>query len=246
VTLKPPEKGVSTKARFEQKRDDVLVWLLHHGYSTIDVLKDLLGVKNLNFFYRLRDNNYIYTSKTVTVGKNIWMLTRLGYEYALQLVDFHVPSYSRVNPSHVRHNIALQIYLLENRSSWESFVTDRLLEKTPGRKIPDAILANDGGRKTALEIELSHKNKDRIFQAYHSHLLSISKGAYDHVVYVFPRGNLTAAYRAEFSKDVWPQFSYNQRKRGFVRLKNGLEVAQNVPNLGKLFTFKTHDFGNLL
>ena len=207
------------RERGEEKKKIIFEWICIFQYSNQAILMELLGLKHPNnsaYFKKLDDSELLQRLTLPTLRNQIFMLSRnslsllTGFEYAGQ----YSTDPRRVSASLARHNLAVQRSILSRRALWDSVIPERLL-KERGKKVPDAILIKDN-IKTALEIELTLKTKNKIYLAFTDHARAYRDGLYNKVIYVFDNQRVRDTYQAVFDEEAWPVFRFSQAKKRYV------------------------------
>lgn len=207
------------RERGEEKKKIIFEWICLFHYSNQSILMELLGLKHPNnstYFKKLDDAGLLQRLTLPTLRNQVFLLSRnslsllTGYQYSGQ----YSTDPRRVSASLARHNLAVQRAIITRRHLWTEVIPERLL-KERGKKVPDAILIKDG-IKTALEIELTLKTKNKIYLAFTDHARAYRDGIYKHVVYVFDDVRMRDTYQAIFDEESWPVFRFNQAKKRYV------------------------------
>lgn len=207
------------RERGEEKKKIIFEWICIFHYSNQAILMELLGLKHPNnsaYFKKLDDAELIQRLTLPTLRNQIFMLSRnslsllTGFEYAAQ----YSTDPRRVSASLARHNLSVQRAILSRRRLWDTVIPERLL-KERGKKVPDAILIL-GNIRTALEIELTLKTKNKIYLAFTDHARAFRDGVYNKVIYVFNDERTRNTYQSVFDEEAWPVFRFNQAKKRYV------------------------------
>lgn len=201
------------RQRIEKKNQQIVVWLQQVGFSTADVLSELLGVHK-NGVYRTLNSLQkaeLLTSEKIVMPLSprplqIWGLTPTGaLSVASDSGEFEYFEQGRVSPVSIQHSIDIQrVQLRGARAGWSSWKAERQLNREGGkagwRKVPDAIAMAPDGHTTAFEIERTAKTLKRYRDIVRDYLLMIKDGKISRVLYVCA-GNVKAdAMRAFFKK----------------------------------------------
>lgn len=241
VLMLDATKSALAKPRNEEKKLEILRWLACFHYSTADILCDLLGIKNKNIFYRMSKSKMIRSVKTDVLNKDLWMLTSVGLSLAREIAP-EAARYSldpnRIATRLVRHNLSLQIYIIENAESITKITPEKCLDFPNISKLPDAIIVQNGSI-VAVEIERHHKSDSRVYMGLYEHALAIGKYRYYDVVnYVFPTEALKNKYLRLFNSPTWPLYEYNEARKRFVEKPVPWEIPKNI---GLKFNFITSE-----
>jgi len=234
-------------ARGLEKEKKILFWLAEYQYSTVKIMSNFLGVQYAGqgtFFKRLRDKGFIQKVKIHTVPESVFLLTSLGKHMA----DIYsgdeikcITSPKRIAAATVPHSLCVQKAIVkklyENAGMEHTF--ERYLYFDSKCKLPDALL-KVGSRSTALEVEMSHKNTNRVFKAFFDHIDAIKAKHYHTVEYVFPDSVLRNNYQSKFDQKEWPVV----KKSGGRLVRNGETFSPDtIKTLRERFKFVTQDFG---
>lgn len=232
--------------RGQEKRREILLWLAEYQYSTITIMSQFLGLNSAGqwaFFNRLIDTGLLHRFGVPTVGEKIFLLTREGKELAAGLTEKAlncITEPARIPVATVRHNLCVQRAVLERlkKNMGTEHTFERHLYFTDRDKLPDALLTFDG-QSTALEIELSHKNTNRIFRAFFDHIKAMQGKYYYDVEYVFCNETLCQNYLKKFNQKEWPRV---ERSDGRLRQTGMTFEPDTVPSLKDRFRFVVQDF----
>lgn len=220
------------KNRQNEKYKLFLSWIVSHHYTTSSVIGKLLGLVNPRKFVRaLIDKKLIRKVNCDVIKEDLYILTKAGKMRAYECsayAEFYSLDPKRVNFSLVKHNLGLQVFLLDVLGERHSFTTDKFLDFTEKRKLPDAIVQLECGA-LAVEIERFQKSKSRIFQALYNHSLAIGKYRYyDKVTYVFPTESLCETYRKLLEIDGWPIYVWSKRNRKHQKSENVFNCPEKL------------------
>lgn len=151
----------------------MLIWLYRWGYSTADVLSDLLNRKNRSHAKRLADSGWI-RPVTIKGYPTYFVLTEKGQAEAIHhspvLLDYKESDPYRVHLPTLHHNLVTQRETIKamREGGYLDFLTERMYSFEKDRKpykIPDVILPYSKRDEfnheiielTGLEIELTPK-----------------------------------------------------------------------------------------
>lgn len=199
--------------RIEKKNQQIVGWLQQVGFSTADVLSELLGVHKNGVYRtlnRLQEAQLVVAEKIVMPLSprplQIWGLTPTGaLSVASESGEFEYFESGRISPVSIQHSIDIQrVQLRGTRSGWSAWKAERQLNKEGAkagwRKVPDAIATAPDGRPAAFEIERTAKTLKRYRDIVRDYLLMIKDGKISRVLYICA-GNVKAdALRAFFKK----------------------------------------------
>lgn len=231
------DKTAFARKRGEEKTLQILQWLSYFHYSTANILCDLLRIKNKSIFSRLAKSQIIRYVETDVLRQELIMMTSAGLALAREFTP-EAARYSlnphRISASLVRHNLSLQIYLLQNRDNIQKITPEKCLKFPNLLKVPDAFVIMNGSR-VAVEIERNHKATSRVFIALYEHALGIGKyDYYDIVNYVFPNETLKNRYLVAFNTPAWPLYEYDQIKKRYVEKP---DIWVRPPDIARRFNF---------
>lgn len=178
VTRKTPNAaqylhGQSPRARGEEKRKAGLEWIYLHGWTSADVLRQVVGQAAGGYAAKLVRSGLLVETRTQSgavqkgVPKSVLTLSRIGLEEAERFRSESYP-YLEINPLRIsqhliRHNlIAQQLTLTALQSGHASaYFTERMLQREGDRKDekrPDVVWrVPTTGNLAAVEVELSGK-----------------------------------------------------------------------------------------
>ena len=242
---KSPRIGIGdTRLRGREKLEKVFLWLSEYHYSTITIMSKALGVNSVGqwaFFKRLLDAGLLRKIDVPTVREKVFLMTRDGVGLACELtekaLDYNTEP-SKVSVSTVRHNLCLQLAVLERLKPGTVHTFEKHLKFTDKDKLPDALLDNDG-HVTALEVELSHKRTNRVYRAFYDHIRAMKDKHYYDVEYVFSSVSLRNNYKAKFDAKEWPVI---ERKDGRLRQSEKTFSPDSVAGLRDRFSFVVQNF----
>jgi hypothetical protein len=242
---KSPREGIEdTRLRGREKQEQIFLWLAEYHYSTISIMSKFLGVSSnsqWHFFNRLIEAGLLRKIDVPTVREKVFLLTRDGKELACELTEKaldYVSEPSKVSVATVRHNLCVQLAVLERLKPGTAHTFEKHLTFTDKDKLPDAVLEYEG-RLTALEIELSHKRTNRIYRAFYDHIRAMKDKHYFNVEYVFSSTSLRNNYKAKFDAAEWPVV---ERKDGRLRQTEKTFSPDSVASLRERFSFVVQNF----
>ncbi|MEX9225995.1 hypothetical protein AB7Z61_22370 [Providencia rettgeri] len=175
-------------ARQELNEKLILGFIAHHGFSTAQMLSDLLGYQQVQSVYkvlrRLVEKRFIRIHKMVFIG-NLYLLTPTGINQLSESVKIKNIKAHEIKPFSMEHRLAIQkchIAMFKNKIRWSS-----LTGKTKkGEQKPDGIIwfCFDEPKKTevAIEVELTIKTQKRYKQIYREY----NNSKYKLILYVVP------------------------------------------------------------
>jgi len=238
-------KGIKNKhERRDEKLEMILLWLVEYHYSTNKILCDFLGVNHRGqgaFFKKLVDVGILNSTRIFTINGYVYSLTDegrgLAERFCGEVFDYKT-NMTRISPNTVYHNLACQKAVLSRLKDGTKHTFEKHLDFTTKDKLPDVLLEHEGV-KTALEIELSRKNNDRVYRAFFDHLKAMQEGHYHKVEYIFPSAVLRDNYKAKFDSSEWPII---EKKGSFFRRTGKTFEPDTVRNLRERFLFSVQNF----
>lgn len=229
--------GARGRSRNQEKIKEVIKWLAMFDYSDRNTLARMFGAVARGqgaFFKSLEESRLVITTKAPGLGITVYGLSESGFN----LAKLYLPHKSltwRRTPSWnlLVHTLTVQKVLLDRRESVESFSPERDLDLKAARAnhLPDALLNYAGGRRVAVEVELSRKSTPRLYNILLSHLKNIQREIYHEVLYVFPNDELMKLYKQKYDEPTWPIYTKNERGRLEMKRLEGFS-ALNVHESG--------------
>ncbi len=174
---KPPRAkdfmgGQSPHERSIQKRQTVLTWIYRWGYSSAEIIRQVVGQTAGGYAKKLESRGLLIATRTESgIPRAIFTLTESGHQEAERLANDLAPYPEldpyRVNQQQIRHNLLAQQATIQELASGNAYdySTERLVVldgDKPGQKRPDAMWLALDGRKTAVEVELTAKWERRL------------------------------------------------------------------------------------
>lgn len=191
-------------ARAQEKQRLIVQWLQTEGFSTAEVLANVLDVhKNAVYrtLNRLQERGLLVAERLkMPLGARpaqVWGLTPDG---ALSVMsengDFEHYQPGRQAPVTVQHSLDVQqVRLVGERAGWSAWRSEKSLAregaKAGWRKIPDAVATAPDGRTAAIEVERTAKTLKRYRDIVRDYLLMMQEGKVARVLYVCT-GNVRA------------------------------------------------------
>jgi len=175
-------------ARQELNEKLILGFIAHHGFSTAQMLSDLLGYQQVQSVYkvlrRLVEKRFIRIHKMVFIG-NLYLLTPTGINQLSESVKIKNIKAHEIKPFSMEHRLAIQkchIAMFKNKIKWSSLTG----KAKKGEQKPDGIIwfCFDQPKETevAIEIELTIKTQKRYKQIYREY----NNSKYRLILYVVP------------------------------------------------------------
>lgn len=155
--------GQSPRERGRLNTVDVASYLYRVGYSTADILKQVIRVQTDTWFRAAKKRGDFLGVKTP--GGELLVLTQstlaLAEYHASRLTAYPELEPERINLATVRHNLFVQRVTLRAMASGslDSFLTEREITTADARNIkrPDAVWIAKDGSRCAVEVELTAK-----------------------------------------------------------------------------------------
>lgn len=202
------------KQRVEEKTSQIVGWLQLVGFSTADILSELLEVHKNGVYRtlnRLQDAGLLVSEKVAMPLSprplQVWGLTPTGaLSVASESGEFEYFAQGRISPVSIQHSIDIQrVQLRGSRAGWVGWKGERQLSREGARagwrKIPDATAVDPDGRAVAFEIERTAKTLKRYRDVLRDYLLMMKDGKVSRVLYVCA-GHVRAEALAAFFKKI--------------------------------------------
>ena len=239
---------MNKRARFDEKRDFVILWMLEFHVATRSILCGALGIKSKNqnsFFLSLKKSGLFEIVRHPLLSEQFWMLNFQGKQYAARLSEkaerYHATP-SRVVNSTTVHTLCVQRAILELRpdgiTTPVDFQPERMITTIEQQKRPDALL-NEEGDVIALEVELTQKSRSRIYLGFMDHIENMKAQLYERVVYVFPTQALKDTYQRRFDQPQWPVHYRDKYGKIRAQMDGDSQVMANADSeaIRSRFTF---------
>ncbi len=237
---------MNKRARFEEKRNFVILWLLEFQFSTPKVLCDALGLVRQNqghFFSSLKKSGLFNFVRSPLINEELLILNYQGKQYAGMLspkAEDYGMSSSRVVSSTAIHTLCIQKAIIDRCSTALPFCFkhERFIADIDKHKRPDALL-DVSGKVIALEVELTQKASKRIYLGFLDHIENMKANLYSQVEYTFPTPELCAIYSRRFDAPTWPVFYRDKHGKVRPRLDGGEQIYANAESeaIRSRFTF---------
>jgi hypothetical protein len=241
---------MNKRARFEEKRNFVVLWLLEFQFSTPRVICKAMGLVRENqghFFSSLKKSGLFSFVRTPLINEEVLILNFQGKQYGAMLspkAESYGMSSSRVASSTAIHSLCVQVALIERCSTAQPFTFqyERFIHDIEKHKRPDALM-DLAGSVVALEVELTQKASKRIYLGYLDHIANMKAGLYSRVEYVFPSASLCAIYQGRFDAPEWPVFHRDKHGKVVRTLDAGEPVTANANSeaIRNRFSFVSED-----
>lgn len=210
LALFPMEEPLNNFEINFEKRRKVILWLAKFGFSTRDLLAQMLNVKvdgQSDFFRRLESEGITKEFYVPGTRKRVCTLASDGIEEAkIHNPELAVRNFRRFPLHTLIHSYSIQSFLASNKSVKEFFSETELATEKFIRR-PDLLIINESDVKIAVEVELTLKDVNRIYFNFHGHAQDWQKGKIDHVIYLFTSPSVLAKYKDLYLKNVWPKFT---------------------------------------
>ena len=158
------------RVRVEEKRTKILNFLATEGFSSTELLSEVLGMQGHGAhtcLKALERDLYVRCERLPTGARllTIWGLTPHGVGMMADFENGQVVNYfepSRVSPWTIQHSLAVQKLRLQlEAKGWTGWRSDRQCraEAVEGKwlKVPDALAVNPQGELVAIEVERTVK-----------------------------------------------------------------------------------------
>jgi len=225
--------------RYQEKEKILLRWLLFFDYTNRKIVAKLFSTTDgtLSRFYRsLQRKNLISIVKNPNASANqkLIVFTQDGFDLAITLnddIDIEKVKLKRsIPPTLVRHQLSLQMYLVEQEIDAYSVVSDKLIRKRAEalKFIPDAIALVDN-KRVAIEMELTRKKPSRVIYKYQQQAQAMrsqpnKRALFDAVVFVFENESLMNTYKKHFDQPRW-DFCILENHKVFIKHRAETEFA---------------------
>ena len=162
---------LSNFEKSKKKQIIVLQWLAKFGFSTRDILCDVLQLnyQGQNGFFNLMVRDKVVEEQYIAgTRRKILTLGKAAYD----ILSIHFPEMkikkTRTFPLYTLiHSFSIQKFLISQKGSENFFSESELADKKFHRR-PDLLILNEHGSKIAVEVELTRKSSDRIYHIYRS------------------------------------------------------------------------------
>lgn len=174
--------------RQDRNERSILLFIAAEGFSTAQMLAELLGYKHPQSVYkilhRLEEKKFLRTYKMDFIG-NLYLLTPTGTSQLDEQAEVKNIKPHEIKPYSMEHRLAIQkchIAMIRNRVEWKTS-TGKIKK---GQQKPDGaiLFTYDKEEKSeiAIEVELTIKTRKRYYQIYNSYISSRFKL----ILYVVP------------------------------------------------------------
>lgn len=219
------KRNTDCRAKGRQNERDLVDWIYRWGFTSSMTIQRLLRRSAGGAAAHYCRKRLIKETRTAAgVPAKFYTLTREG----LELAEYHAPARLpyrelepyRVNQNQLRHDLLAQSLTLAQLHNGAA--VDYLSPKQfgddmtrPRHRRPDAILIDNDGQRTALEVELSGKWQRALDQFFTDAWQSIEAGLFDRVHVVSDSAGLLARYQSHVQPGatlaLWRQNQANLR-----------------------------------
>ncbi len=181
------------------------------GYSTADIINELIGRVDRSYAWRLERRGYLskVQADTFAAGALYLLTKKAAFEARLALeTELKLPRRAEDIPlKMVAHDLAVQRACAPSVAAGISVVFDRFLPRMPDNKAPDALLLHQNGTRRAVEIELTPKDGRALEAALWRHQIAMNEGRWQNVTYIAASMKLIQCYRTRlklpFTFSAW-------------------------------------------
>lgn len=224
--------GVTPRQASEHKKKTVLLWLLMWGFSSSEIVRQVLGVRETGYIASLVKLGLVRVVDIHTLlGGTAYMLTQQGLEQALAYGE-HAVRYelnpNKIQPRLAKHHMAVQkvVAAIPNRLAC---LPERLIGELDkqGVKRPDALVLIDGAelRWVAIEVELSQKWGRDLDLAMGGNLRGLQEWKVACVLYVTQSQLVVNAYQEHLAK---PLQVWEKNGMRWVRSEDCIDVSDGL------------------
>lgn len=176
------------QARQERNERRILNFIASEGFSTAQMLAELLGYQHPQSVYkilrRLEEKKVIRAYKMAFIG-NLYLLTPTGIGQLDEGVEVKNIKANEIKPFSMAHRLAIQkchIAMIKNQVRWDTS-TGKIKK---GLQKPDGVVwfsfHKEEKSEIAIEVELTMKTRKRYFEIYGAY----ARSKYPAVVYLVP------------------------------------------------------------
>ncbi|WP_417536640.1 hypothetical protein [Methylophaga sp.] len=241
---------MDSRARFIEKRDFLIEWLLEFQYTTPKVLCAALGLerKSQGYFLLSLDKSGLFKIvRSPMIREKVIILSHSGKLQAAMLSE-KAESYtmieSRIAHTTLIHSLSIQMAMIQRASMTRPFAFryDKNITNIATGKRPDAIY-DHSGTLHALEVELTQKSSKRVYAGFFEQIENMKAGHYNHVEYVFPSEALMLLYKKRFDEEFWPLFYRDKHGKLKQQVRDGELVTADARSekIRTRFSFNTED-----
>ncbi|KAB2400686.1 MULTISPECIES: hypothetical protein [Bacillus cereus group] len=198
------------------KRDvEIIEWVNLHGFVLAEQVQEFFGLGKTVVYRRLKEmveQGVLKRERILYDYGNVYWVTKDGVELCeSEMAAGKKPSVN--NFVHDKKLVDLSVKLLKKYegSSWITArqIKSRLVRKASEKdkfkalamRVADGILIVNG-KKYAVELELSLKNRTRVKQIIGDYAERIAKGQYVSVIYVVEKESIAKVLREEMNQTV--------------------------------------------
>jgi len=192
-----------------EKRRKVILWLAKFGFSTRELLSQMLGVAvegQAAFFKRLVEDEITKEAYISGTRKRVVNLTAEGTRQArIYEPELSVKAFKKFPLHTLIHGYTIQSFLISQKGVQQYFTEAELATQKFVRR-PDLIITNEAGIKIAVEVELTQKDVNRVYYNFGGHVQDWQKQHFSHVIYLFSSASVRDHYDELYQKNPWPKF----------------------------------------
>ncbi|WP_417510850.1 hypothetical protein [Methylophaga sp.] len=235
-------------ARFEEKRDFLIEWVLEFHYTTPRILCSALGLNRQhqsNFFASLKKSGLFKFIRHPFIRENVIILSHQGRNYAFllsELAESYSMTESRIIGSNLIHNLNVQQAVISRAdlSRPFNFRFDKNVTEISKGKRPDAVYMKNGVWH-ALEVEITQKSRNRIYAGFLEQIENMKSEHYELVEYIFPSASLMSRYQKRFNDDFWPIVYRDKTGKFKQQIRDGEPVMADARSdkIRQRFSFTT-------
>ena len=203
IIVHPDFYGNHDRARGLTNRHRILMWLGTWRYSTIPVMRELVGSKSP--FYRalrsLESDELIYSAKLENFisGGNYYALTRKGHKILEYNAREPGPFYEGIPGAQMIHDMKVQIIAL----NYIDGPFDMIFADFRSRFQPDFSVCGPGGL-VSVEYERSRKSINRVYYNFRTRYLEAAERSAVQYHWYFEHKRDLDWYRGLFDQKFWP------------------------------------------
>ena len=201
------------KERAQEKREQVLAWLLIETWSVFSVLQQLLRLSYATTHALMKgmEREGLTRSRALFVpaGNGVRRMILHGLTphgaAVVQQADARksVSAWepSKVSPSHVMHQILTQeAHLRALKNGWTQWRPTRALTDLGLAKLPDADALSPDGHRVAIEVERFLKTPKRYEAILGAYIFEMKNGHWDRVDYLCPDAGFAMRLASAFGR----------------------------------------------
>lgn len=230
---------VSNNQRHLDKEKILLRWLLFFDYTNRKIIAELFKTTDgaLSQFYRSMQRKNLISivpNPNASANQKLIVFTQDGFDLSITInddIDINKVKLKRsIPPTIVRHQLALQMYLVKSNIDAYSVVSDKLIRKRTEvlKFVPDAI-ALINNERVAIEMELTRKKPSRVIYKYQLQAQAMrqtdnKRTLFDRVIFVFDNESLMNTYKKHFDEPRW-DYCVLENHKVYIKHKAQSEFA---------------------